>query len=104
MRLLSHIKLSLSVLRKHPLGLIESVAYLFGSIQPDICFISYFKGVAPGDESRGHNFSTAIRRIEDMEISQVPDGITAAYMLGKITHYAADSFTCPTILQYSMDL
>ena len=71
----------------------ESIAYLFGSIQPDICFISYFRHVEPGDERSGHNFSTAIRRIEDMEISLVSDGITAAYMLGKMTHYAADSFT-----------
>ena len=94
-RLISHIRLGLHIIRKYPFGLIESLAYLFGNIQPDICAYSYLKGVAPGDEKRGHNMKTALMRIERMEMSMVPDGIAAAYTLGKITHYAADIFTYP---------
>lgn len=95
MRLISHIRLGLSVMARYPMGIIESIAYLYGNIQPDVCFFSYLRNVAPGDEKRGHNYSTALGRIDSMEDSLVPDGIVAAYTLGKITHYAADIFTFP---------
>ena len=77
------------------MGMLESIAYLFGNIEPDICIFSYFSGTEPGDEGRGHNYKTAMTRIRKLEMSLVPDGIAAAYKLGKITHYAADIFTHP---------
>ena len=95
MRLISHIRLALSILSSHPMGFVESLAYIFGNIQPDLCVITYFRGTSPGDERRGHNYRTAIKRIGKLEECLVPDGIAAAYTLGKITHYAADCFTYP---------
>ncbi len=77
------------------MGVLEGLAYLFGNVQPDILFTSYLSDVAPGDECRGHNYRTAMLRIRRLATSLVPDGITAAYTLGKITHYAADIFTYP---------
>ncbi len=93
--MISHIKLGLHVMRKHPMGFFGSLSFLFGSIQPDICFLSYFCDVEPGDERRGHSYSTAIRRIQELESKLSKDSITALYVLGKIVHYAADSFTYP---------
>ena len=95
MRLISHLRLSLHILSKHPMGMPESIAYLFGNIEPDLCFFSYFRNTEPGDRGRGHNYKTAMARIRKLELSLVPDGIAAAYTLGKITHYAADIFTFP---------
>lgn len=94
-RMISHLRLGLRILRMMPMGIAASAAYLFGSVQPDLCFISYMKGVAPGDEMRGHSCRTAMMRIAAMERSSVSGPIEAAYVLGKITHYAADIFTFP---------
>ena len=77
------------------MGLLEGCAYLFGNIQPDILFRTYLSGTAPGDECRGHNYKTAMMRIGKMTREMMADGISAAYTLGKITHYAADIFTYP---------
>ncbi len=77
-------------------GLLEAAAYLYGSIQPDIFVKTYLRGVAPGDESRGHNYRTAMMRIERLLRSyEGGRGIVSAYRLGKISHYAADIFTHP---------
>ena len=77
------------------MGIIASLSYIIGNIQPDLCFTSYLLGVEPGDEKRGHSYSTAMKRIRVLENLKVSNRIFAAYVLGKISHYAADSFTFP---------
>ena len=77
------------------MGIIASLSYIIGNIQPDLCFTSYLFGVEPGDEKRGHSYSTAMKRIRVLENLKVSNRIFAAYVLGKISHYAADSFTFP---------
>ncbi len=94
-RMISHVKLALHVMSRYPFGLLGSLAYIFGNIEPDLCFTSYFFGIVPGDEGRGHSFTTALMRIARMENRIVSGGIVAAYTLGKITHYASDAFTYP---------
>ena len=98
LRFISHIHTGIYMLlqMRPSMGLLESAAYLFGSVQPDVCMKTYVMGVAPGDEGRGHNFRTAMLRIERLlENYEGGGGIVSAYRLGKISHYAADIFTYP---------
>lgn len=100
MKFISHIKLAaFAVSKAMALGMdqFSAIAYIFGSVQPDIKITSYFRGIEPGEERRGHSYRTAIRRIEELESliasSGARGGLVYSYRWGKVSHYAADAFT-----------
>ncbi len=97
MKFISHLKLAVragSLIWQG--GMISFLAYIFGSVQPDIKVTSYFLGTEPGDEGRGHSYQTAIRRMGEIEALIAMDPfsrIANSYRYGKLSHYAADAFT-----------
>ncbi len=79
-------------------GPIRQLAFLFGSIEPDINLLSYFKGANHGTGLHGHNYTQALLRIDRLSQqlhTKTHWGIQEYYRLGKLTHYAADAFTFP---------
>ncbi len=100
MKFISHIRIAaFAVSKAMALGMDRfcAIAYIFGSVQPDIKITSYFRGIEPGEEKRGHSYKTAIRRIKKLEEqisgSACKAGIVYSYRWGKLSHYAADAFT-----------
>ncbi len=74
------------------------LAFLFGSIQPDLNPFSYLKGSLRGKKLGGHTYGNndryiarrarRLRRREHWHIWHY-------YTMGKLTHYVADAFTWP---------
>lgn len=71
-------------------------AFLFGSIEPDFNYATYFRGFIHHERMRGHNFPNAERCIarlcKRLQLRDV-EGMMAWFRLGKLVHYTADAFT-----------
>lgn len=71
-------------------------AFLFGSIEPDYNYATYFRGFLRHERMRGHNFPNAERCIARLctrlQLREV-EGMVAWFRLGKLVHYTADAFT-----------
>ncbi len=100
MRLINHLRVSLKIARMLGpfMGVMPAAAFVFGNIQPDIAVTTFVRNTEPGDRMRGHSYSTARKRISALLDSLSEEGLSdavMAYRIGKISHYAADSFTFP---------
>lgn len=78
-------------------------AFLFGNVQPDRNFFTYFHGMTHSEKFRGHNYDNILpsmeklcRKLRFSSGSEVKD----YYLLGKLMHYVADSFTFPHNREY----
>ena len=95
MNLRSHLMLSVFLLR----GIsVRRIAFIFGSIEPDIALPTYLKGSFHGRKLHGHDYDNMIVRIQHV-LEKLREGrgsgIVQSYRLGKLMHYIADSFTFP---------
>lgn len=73
-------------------------AFIFGAIEPDLNFFTYFHGWKRGTKMHGHNYENILPVMKSMFMSfenKTGMGIWDYYRLGKLTHYVADSFTYP---------
>lgn len=73
-------------------------AFIFGAIEPDLNFFTYFHGWKRGTKMHGHNYENILPIMRSMFLSfenKTGMGIWDYYRLGKLTHYVADSFTYP---------
>lgn len=73
-------------------------AFIFGAIEPDLNFFTYFHGWKRGTKMHGHNYENILPVMKSMFMSfenKTGIGIWDYYRLGKLTHYVADSFTYP---------
>jgi len=73
-------------------------AFLLGSIQPDCNPLTYLKGSLSARCLQGHSFSNArpyiFSRMERLK-QRRRWSLRHYYILGKLTHYLSDAFTCP---------
>ena len=88
----SHINLSLMLSESLD---IPKAAFLFGSVEPDIFFPTYFRNSSNG-RFHGHDYANmrirvvhTVQKLEKME----GHGLLYGYRLGKLMHYISDSFT-----------
>ncbi len=91
----SHIKLAGYL---HPFLSVRKIAFIFGSVEPDIAVFTYLKGTLHGKKLHGHDCHNMRIRIAAITKKIMEDGflgIRQSYRLGKLTHYIADSFTFP---------
>ncbi len=73
-------------------------AFIFGAMEPDLNFFTYFHGWKRGMKMHGHNYENILPVMKSMFLSfenKTGMGIWDYYRLGKLTHYVADSFTYP---------
>lgn len=95
----SHIELACRLLQYFPAASpIEQAAFLFGSVEPDMNCLTYFKGLAHGTGLHGHNYAQVlprIRRLSRLLGGAGRRGVQMYYRLGKLIHYTADAFTFP---------
>ena len=90
----SHIDLSLMLLEDMELC---RIAFLFGSVEPDIFFPTYFRH-SPRGRFHGHDYANMRMRTAAIvrKLGRMGSrGILYSYRLGKLMHYIADSFTFP---------
>lgn len=76
----------------------QKKAFLFGCVEPDYNFITYFRGSIKHTTLRGHNYNNSIeymRSTVNKLIKEDKWGIIDYYRFGKLTHYILDSFTFP---------
>ena len=72
-------------------------SFVFGNIEPDLNFITFFKKGNEGKVMCGHNFkngSECIKKLLEDSVKR-KDSVLAYYKMGKIMHYVADCFTFP---------
>lgn len=88
----------------YPVSKKIKTAFLLGNVEPDFNPITYLRGSIRNQAFRGHNYdnvhdciSMLISRIEKEKMSDV----RRFYLLGKLTHYIADSFTFPHNRQFT---
>lgn len=82
---------------------LQKAAFIFGSIEPDINMLTYFRGSIHGEEKlRGHNYENVQKYMEKLTnklTKKLEKGgmgtIRQSFLLGKLVHYVADSFTYP---------
>ncbi len=73
-------------------------AFLFGNVEPDRNFFTYFHGMTHSEKFRGHNYENILPSMEKLcRKLRFSDGSETKqyYLLGKLMHYVADSFTFP---------
>ena len=88
MRTADHMNLSRYIMDHMDAGAskLKKAAFIFGSIEPDINMLTYFRGSIHGEEKlRGHNYENVQKYMEKL----------TKKLLGKLVHYVADSFTYP---------
>lgn len=88
----SHIDLSLMLLEDMELC---RIAFLFGSVEPDIFFPTYFRH-SPRGRFHGHDYANMRMRTAAIvrKLGRMGSrGILYSYRLGKLVHYISDSFT-----------
>lgn len=101
MRTADHMNLSRYIMDKaagDAPGLLKFL-FIFGSIEPDINMLTYFRGSIKGDEKlRGHNYENVrtymewlTKKLENEKMGR----FRKSFLLGKLVHYVADSFTYP---------
>lgn len=101
MRTADHMNLSRYIMDHMDVGAskLQKAAFVFGSIEPDINMLTYFRGSIHGEEKlRGHNYENVLRYMEKLTRRLEKGGmgtIRQSFLLGKLIHYVADSFTYP---------
>lgn len=73
-------------------------AFLIGSIEPDWNILTYLHGIVYGEKFHGHNYDNILpimRKLFKKLNKRRKMGIREYYILGKLMHYTADSFTFP---------
>jgi len=74
------------------------IAFIFGSIEPDRNPFTYLHGMPVNEKLRGHNYENILpvmKKLFETLTSSGKYGIREYYLLGKLAHYTADSFTFP---------
>ena len=101
MRTADHMNLSRYIMDHMDAGAskLQKAAFIFGSIEPDINMLTYFRGSIHGEEKlRGHNYENVMKYMEKL-IKKLEKGrmgtVRQSFILGKLVHYVADSFTYP---------
>ena len=101
MRTADHMNLSRYIMKNMADGApwILKMAFVFGSIEPDINVLTYFRGSIHGEEKlRGHNYENALKYMEKLA-GRLERGklgkLSRSFLLGKLIHYVADAFTYP---------
>lgn len=101
MRTADHMNLSRYIMNHMDAGAskLQKAAFIFGSIEPDINMLTYFRGSIRGEEKlRGHNYENVMKYMEKL-IKKLEKGgmgtVRQSFLLGKLVHYVADSFTYP---------
>lgn len=82
---------------------LQKAAFIFGSIEPDINMLTYFRGSIHGEEKlRGHNYENVqkyMKKLTNKLTKKLEKGgmgtVRQSFLLGKLVHYVADSFTYP---------
>ena len=99
MRKTTHFRLSCRCLRcfsgHNPAS---RLAFLFGSVEPDINLLHYLRDAVCGAGLHGHDYSRILPRIDRLSLLRHRKehwGILQYYRLGKLVHYGADAFTFP---------
>ena len=105
MRTADHMNLSRYIMDHMDAGAskLQKAAFIFGSIEPDINMLTYFRGSIHGEEKlRGHNYENVQKYMEKLTnklTKKFEKGgmgtIRQSFLLGKLVHYVADSFTYP---------
>ena len=105
MRTADHMNLSRYIMDHMDAGAskLKKAAFIFGSIEPDINMLTYFRGSIHGEEKlRGHNYENVQKYMEKLTnklTKKLEKGgmgtIRQSFLLGKLVHYVADSFTYP---------
>lgn len=82
------------------------LAFILGSIEPDINFITYFRGSMKHEKMRGHNYDNVISHMGKLisKIQMSTKQVLKYYKLGKLIHYVADSFTFPHNKEFTGNL
>ena len=101
MRTADHMNLSRYIMDHMDSGesKLQKALFVFGSIEPDINMLTYLRGSIHGEEKlRGHNYENVIRYMEKLTRKLERGGMGSlrrSFVLGKLVHYVADSFTYP---------
>lgn len=105
MRTADHMNLSRYIMDHMDAGAskLQKAAFIFGSIEPDINMLTYFRGSIRGEEKlRGHNYENVQKYMEKLTnklTKKFEKGgmgtVRQSFLLGKLVHYVADSFTYP---------
>ncbi len=101
MRTADHMNLSRYIMDHMDAGAskLQKAAFIFGSIEPDINMLTYLRGSIHGEEKlRGHNYENVMKYMEKLTKKFEKGGmgtIRQSFLLGKLVHYVADSFTYP---------
>ena len=101
MRTADHMNLSRYIMDHMDAGAskLQKAAFIFGSIEPDINMLTYFRGSIHGEEKlRGHNYENVMKYMEKLTKKLEKGGmgtVRQSFLLGKLVHYVADSFTYP---------
>ncbi len=84
----------------------QKTAFIWGNIEPDLNFFTFFRGVTEGHGLCGHSFEKNSIRIERLreKAECTQSGILKSYRLGKVMHYMADCFTFPHNDSFGGDL
>ncbi len=101
MRTADHMNLSRYIMDHTDAGAskLQKAVFVFGSIEPDINMLTYLRGSIHGEEKlRGHNYENVMKYMEKLTKKLEKGGmgtIRQSFLLGKLVHYVADSFTYP---------
>ena len=101
MRTADHMNLSRYIMDQMGVGALglNKALFIFGSIEPDINMLTYLRGSIRGEEKlRGHNYENARMYMEKLTKKLERGGMGSlrqSFVLGKLVHYVADSFTYP---------
>lgn len=78
--------------------LLYRLAFIAGSIEPDLNPVTYLRGFKTVERFRGHNYLNVAPTIEHLTFELNYDGqydFHTFYFLGKLAHYTTDAFTFP---------
>lgn len=101
MRTADHMNLSRYIMDHMDAGAskLQKAVFVFGSIEPDINMLTYLRGSIHGEEKlRGHNYENVMKYMEKLTKKLEKGGmgtVRQSFLLGKLVHYVADSFTYP---------
>ena len=101
MRTVDHMNLSRYIMDHMDAGAskLQKAVFVFGSIEPDINMLTYLRGSIHGEEKlRGHNYENVMKYMEKLTKKLEKGGmgtVRQSFLLGKLVHYVADSFTYP---------
>ncbi len=75
---------------------LSEIAFKFGSIEPDINFLTYFRKSRKEEKMRGHNYDNCVHHMA--KLARILEkckkyGVLRSYTMGKLLHYVADGFT-----------